>query len=87
MLPFETAHAFKSRGEFATFFAIPKGVVLVISLLAAISFLVEGALLDWSALLLVGERLLSPARGGLGYMLFSTAMIFSRPVSEYSMPD
>jgi MFS family permease len=59
-------------------FAVPKGVVLVIALLAAISFLVEGALLDWSALLLVGERLLSPARGGLGYMLFSVAMTFSR---------
>jgi MFS family permease len=59
-------------------FAVPRGVVLVIALLAAISFLVEGALLDWSALLLVGERLLSPARGGMGYMLFSIAMTFSR---------
>ena len=63
-------------------FAIPKGVVLVIALLAAISFLVEGALLDWSALLLVGERLLSPARGGLGYMLFSIAMTFSRFIGD-----
>lgn len=34
----------------------------MISLLAALSFLVEGAVLDWSALLLVGERLLSGAR-------------------------
>lgn len=59
-------------------FAIPKGVVLVIALLAATSFLVEGALLDWSALLLVSEKLLSPARGGLGYMLFSIAMTVSR---------
>jgi predicted MFS family arabinose efflux permease len=63
-------------------FAVPKGVVLVIALLAAISFLVEGALLDWSALLLVGQRLLSPARGGLGYMLFSIAMTFSRLLGD-----
>jgi predicted MFS family arabinose efflux permease len=63
-------------------FAVPKGVVLVIALLAAISFLVEGALLDWSALLLVGEHLLSPARGGLGYMLFSIAMTFSRFIGD-----
>ena len=63
-------------------FAVPKGVVLVIALLAAISFLVEGALLDWSALLLVGERLLSPARGGLGYMLFSIAMTLSRFIGD-----
>jgi MFS family permease len=63
-------------------FAIPTGVVLVIALLAAISFLVEGALLDWSALLLIGERLLSPARGGLGYMLFSIVMTFSRFIGD-----
>ena len=63
-------------------FAVPKGVVLVIALLAAISFLVEGALLDWSALLLVGERLPSPARGGLGYMLFSIAMTLSRFIGD-----
>jgi fucose permease len=59
-------------------FAIPHGVVMVIALLAAISFLVEGALLDWGALLLVGDRLLSPARGGLGYMLFSITMTLGR---------
>ena len=59
-------------------FAVPRGVVLAIALLAAISFLVEGALLDWSALLLVGGRLLSAARGGLGYMFFSVAMTLSR---------
>src|ERR1700742_3718337 len=59
-------------------FAIPRGIVLVIAIFAAISFLVEGALLDWSALLLVGEHLVSAAHGGLGYMLFSIAMTFSR---------
>jgi MFS family permease len=64
-------------------FAIPRGVVLAIALLAAISFLVEGALLDWSALLLVGEQLLPPVRGGLGYMLFSVAMTFGRFIGDY----
>ena len=63
-------------------FAVPKGVVLVIASLAAISFLLEGALLDWSALLLIGERLLSPERGGLGYMLFSIAMTCSRLIGD-----
>jgi predicted MFS family arabinose efflux permease len=63
-------------------FAVPRGIVLVIAILAAISFLVEGALLDWSALLLVGERLLTPARGGLGYMLFSVAMTCARFVGD-----
>jgi predicted MFS family arabinose efflux permease len=59
-------------------FAIPRGVVLVIAIFAAILFLVEGALLDWSALLLVGEHLVSPEHGGLGYMIFSIAMTVGR---------
>jgi MFS family permease len=63
-------------------FAIPRGVVLVIAIFAAISFLVEGALLDWGALLLVGEHLVAAARGGLGYTLFSIAMTFSRFVGD-----
>lgn len=63
-------------------FAIPRGVVLVIAIFAAISFLVEGALLDWSALLLVGGHLVSAAHGGLGYMLFSIAMTLSRFVGD-----
>jgi MFS family permease len=63
-------------------FAIPRGAVLVIALLGAISFLVEGALLDWGALLLVGERLLSQPSGGLGYMFFSIAMTFSRLIGD-----
>jgi predicted MFS family arabinose efflux permease len=63
-------------------FAIPRGVVLVIAIFAAISFLVEGALLDWSALLLVGEHLVSVAHGGLGYMLFSIAMTLGRFVGD-----
>jgi predicted MFS family arabinose efflux permease len=63
-------------------FAIPRGVVLVIAIFAANSFLVEGALLNWSALLLVGEHLVSAAHGGLGYMFFSIAMTFSRLVGD-----
>ena len=33
-------------------FALPRGIVLILALLAATTFLVEGAILDWSALLL-----------------------------------
>jgi MFS family permease len=39
---------------------------------------VEGALLDWSALLLVTTRMVSAARGGIGYMVFSIAMTAGR---------
>jgi len=59
-------------------FAVPRGLVLVLAILAGISFLVEGALLDWSALLLVEDRLVPVAQGGIGYMIFSVAMTAGR---------
>jgi hypothetical protein len=62
----------------APVFAAPRGVVLVLAGLAAITFLVEGALLDWSALLITGTGLVAAAQGGLGYMCFSIAMTAGR---------
>jgi MFS family permease len=59
-------------------FALPRGVVLVIAALAAIMFLAEGSLLDWSALLITGNQLVGVEQGGLGYMLFSIAMTLAR---------
>jgi len=56
----------------------PRGVVLLLAGLAAATFLVEGALLDWSALLIVGAQLASVAQGGVGYMVFSIAMTIGR---------
>jgi predicted MFS family arabinose efflux permease len=59
-------------------FALPRGVVLVIAILAAISFLAEGAVLDWGALLITGEGLVEVEQGGIGFMLFSIAMTLGR---------
>jgi predicted MFS family arabinose efflux permease len=59
-------------------FALPRGVVLVIALLAAIMFLGEGAVLDWSALLLTGKRLVDVEQGGIGFVVFSVAMTLGR---------
>jgi hypothetical protein len=59
-------------------FALPRGIVLLLAALAGITFLVEGALLDWSALLITGRGLVGAAQGGLGYMFFSIAMTAGR---------
>lgn len=56
----------------------PRGVVLVIALLTATTFLVEGAILDWGALLVTEQGLVGIAMGGFGYMLFSVAMTVGR---------
>lgn len=63
-------------------FALPRGVVLLLSLLAAATFLAEGAMLDWSALLITKSGLVAVAQGGLGYMLFSIAMTAGRLVGD-----
>jgi len=59
-------------------FVLPHGIVVLLALLAAVTVLVEGALLDWSALLVIGAGLVAPAQGGIGYMLFSIAMTTGR---------
>ena len=59
-------------------FALPRGVVLVIAILAAIMFLAEGTILDWSALLITGNGLVAVEQGGIGFVLFSIAMTAMR---------
>ncbi|MCK1669676.1 MULTISPECIES: MFS transporter [unclassified Bradyrhizobium] len=59
-------------------FVLPHGSVLLLALLGAITFLVEGAMLDWGALLVIGAGLVSEAQGGAGYMVFSIAMTVGR---------
>ncbi|TWF54701.1 MFS transporter [Neorhizobium alkalisoli] len=67
-----------AQAEDAPLFAVPRGIVLLLAILAAITFLVEGAILDWSALLLTGTGHVSDAHGGIGYILFAIAMTIGR---------
>ena len=55
-------------------FALPRGIVLLLAGLTAVIFLVEGAMLDWGALLLVDRGISTVEQAGLGYMMFSVAM-------------
>lgn len=57
---------------------VPRGVVRLLAALACITFLAEGAVLDWGALFLTGAGLVSVAHGGIGYTLFSIAMTVGR---------
>jgi len=58
--------------------AIPRGIVILIGALAFVAFLTEGAILDWSALLLTGSFGVPTAQAGIGYALFSVAMALGR---------
>lgn len=57
---------------------LPTGLVLLLAVLAAITFLIEGAVLDWSALLISEKGLVPISEGGIGFMAFSIAMMIGR---------
>lgn len=59
-------------------FRLPNGLLLLIGALCFISFLAEGAMLDWSALLLRDFHGYSAAFAGIGYACFSVAMAMCR---------
>ncbi|MEO9514780.1 MAG: MFS transporter [Paracoccaceae bacterium] len=59
-------------------FAFPHGIVLLLAVLAGVTFLVEGAILDWGALLLVDRELVNLENAGVGYIIFSVAMVVAR---------
>lgn len=61
-----------------SFFALPRGVVLFIGILCFIGFLVEGAVLDWSAVFLISARGMNASYGGLGYAAFAVTMTIGR---------
>jgi predicted MFS family arabinose efflux permease len=67
-----------AKGGEPTPFVLPRGSVLLIAGLAGLTFLVEGAILDWGALYLSGEGLVGAEQGGAGYMLFAVAMTIGR---------
>ena len=58
--------------------AVPRGPVLAIGALCFAVFLAEGAMLDWSAVLMTSLHGVSPTRAGLGYSAFAVAMAVGR---------
>jgi MFS family permease len=59
-------------------FSMPRGLVFLLGFLCFISFLAEGSMLDWSAVLLRDFRGFSEASAGVGYAVFSVAMALGR---------
>jgi MFS family permease len=59
-------------------FVRPTGLVMLVGLMCFVVYLAEGAVLDWSALYLTGEKGLEVARGGLGYAAFALMVTIAR---------
>lgn len=69
-------HPPKEEEKFA--FRLPKGPVVLLGVFCFITFLAEGALLDWSALFLKNDRGFDFSTAGAGYAVFSVAMALMR---------
>jgi predicted MFS family arabinose efflux permease len=63
-------------------FAIPRGEVLLLGVLCFVVFLVEGSMLDWSAVLMTEQRSTGAAQSGFAYASFSVAMALGRLVGD-----
>jgi predicted MFS family arabinose efflux permease len=63
-------------------FAIPRGIVLFLGALCFVVFLVEGSMLDWSAVLMTERRGTGPAEAGWAFVSFSVAMTLGRLVGD-----
>jgi hypothetical protein len=67
-----------AQAQDGALFVLPRRIVLLLAVLAAITFLVEGAVLDWGGLLVIGAGLVAEVHSGVGYILFSIAMTVGR---------
>jgi predicted MFS family arabinose efflux permease len=72
----------EDKTETGPSFAWPKGIVLFIGFLCFLCFLVEGAVLDWSAVFLISDRGSDVGPAGLGYAAFAVAMTLGRLLGD-----
>ena len=67
-------------------FRPPRGIVKWLALLAGIAFLIEGAIMDWGALLMIERAVFSMQQAALGYIAFSITMVIGRLSGDYVVP-
>lgn len=70
-------------GESSPVFVFPHGVVGLLALFNLTSFILEGSVLDWSALFITDRGLAAPSNAGYGFIAFSVAMTLGRLSGDY----
>lgn len=69
-------------GQDTPSFAWPKGMVVLIGAMCFITFLAEGAMLDWSAVFLHEVHGVEPQRAGAGFVVFSLMVTVGRLLGD-----
>ena len=62
--------------------AVPRGIVIFIALITGVSFLVEGAVMDWSGVFLTEVCAMDISLAGTGFASFSAAMLLMRLLGD-----
>lgn len=62
--------------------AIPKGIVIIFGIMAVISFLGEGGMMDWSGVFLTEDKGVDLSLAGVGYAVFSASMLVGRLIGD-----
>ena len=63
-------------------FSLPKGIIIMWGVLAGISFLGEGAIMDWSGVLLLEGKGFDREYAGSAYAMYSVAMLLMRLIGD-----
>lgn len=74
------------EGGGSSMYVRPTPFVLMVGLLCLIAFLVEGSMLDWSAVFLTTVRGMDINHAGIGYALFSVTMAVGRLSGDWLVP-
>ena len=80
------SHYLITKSDAPELFRPPSGIVKWLALLAGIAFLIEGAIMDWGALLMIERAVFSMEQAALGYIAFSITMVIGRLSGDYVVP-
>ncbi len=75
-------HSDTATPEKTSVFALPKGALMLVGLVAFCASMGEGAMTDWSALYLRDVVEVTEAKAALGYVVFSVAMVIVRLLGD-----
>lgn len=64
-------------------FALPRGVIMILGIMTCLSFLAEGAIMDWSGVLLSEAKGVDLSQAGIGFASYSAAMLIMRLVGDH----
>jgi MFS family permease len=71
-----------SESNDSPFFVIPKGIVIILGALCFVAYIMEGAMLDWSGILLTNHSDITANFAGIGYTTFALAMTLGRLLGD-----